>query len=593
MPINEFADIAIRNALTELAVQLDAAPHGNRSSLVKEFAAQFNWSPSKTYRLLKKVGWTSGRKPRADRGTTSQPIEVLNEVCAALRLGVRKNGKATMEIPNARSLLAANGRKFTVSNDRISQLLKQNGMDMRSQKRDRAFQPLRSLHPNHVHLVDPSLCLIYYDPMGRQHIIRDDQFYKNKPKHISRIEKWKVWRYVLVDHYSNTVVVRYYRAKGETQANLYDFLLYAWGCIDGRTFHGVPKILYWDKGSANTAAAIKIALNALEVEAIEHEAGNPRAKGSVEGMNNLVEKLFESRLKYEPVRNVDELNDAVFAWCNAFNSDSIPHYDSRLRRTGMREPVARYALWQRIRQEQLRILPDEDVCRYLLSAEPKLRKVAPDLSISIRHPVSKKREHYDVSHLPNIYPRAEVMVSPLVYGEREVIVYVTDYKGDEETYIVKPIHYDELSGFRMDAAIIGEEMKSQPDTVTEKAGKAADAAAYPGMSQNEIDKARDKNTVPFNGEIDAHSHLRHVQMPAYMQRRGSEMSVPDRVNIKAKPLSITEACKRLVAVLGPQPEGVNYFSFVNERYPDGVPEEEFNTLVERIRNPQTNIAQIK
>ncbi len=597
MPINEFADVAVRDALTELAIQLDTASHGVRSVLVKKFSAQFNWSLSKTYRLLKKVGWSSGRKPRADKGTTSQPIEVLNEVCAALRLGVRKNGKATMDIPNARSLLEANGREFTVGNQRISQLLKQNGMDMQSQKRATPYQSLQSSHPNHVHLVDPSLCLIYYDPAGKQHIIRDDQFYKNKPENITRIEKWKVWRYVLVDHHSNTVVVHYYRAKGETQANLYDFLLYAWRYIDGRVFHGVPKILYWDKGSANTSGAIRVALKALQVEAITHEAGNPRAKGSVEGMNNIVEKLFESRLKYEPVSNVDELNEAVFAWCNAYNSDSIPHYDSRLKRKGMRQPSARYALWQTIRKEQLRILPDEDVCRYLLSAEPQLRKVAPDLTVSIRHPVSKKREHYDVSHLPNIYPKAEVMVSPLVYGDREVVVYVTDYMGEEETYIVQPIAFDEFSGFRLDAAVIGAEMKSQPDTVVEKAGKAADAAAYPGMNQEEIDKAKDKNTVPFNGEIDAHSHLKHVQMPAYMQRRGSEMSVPDHVNVTTKPLTITEACKRLVTALGSPAEGVSYFSLVNEWYPDGVPEEEFNALVERvlkrIENPQTNIAHIK
>lgn len=597
MAINELADVAIRNTLTELALQLDASPYGERSELVKEFAAQFNWSVSKVYRLLKKVGWSSGRKPRADKGTSALPFEVITEMSSMLRLGVRKNGKATMETPNARSLLEANGREFGVGNDRVNTVLKQHNMDLKSQQQPSAYQSQRTRHPNHVHLVDPSLCLIYYDPAGKQHIIRDDQFYKNKPENIMRIEKWKVWRYVLVDHYSGTVVVRYYRAKGETQANLYDFLLYAWGYIDGRVFHGVPLILYWDKGSANTSGAIRVALKALQVEAITHKAGNPRAKGAVEVANNIVEKLFESRLKYEPVRNVDELNESVFAWCNAYNSNSIPHYDSRLKRKGMHQPAARYALWQTIRQEQLRILPDEEVCRYLLSAEPQLRKVAPDLTVSIRHPVSKKREHYDVSHLPNVYPKAEVMVSPLVYGDREVVVYVTDYMGEEETHIVHPIAFDEFSGFRLDAAVIGEEMKSQPDTVIEKAGKAADAAAFPGMNQEEIDKAKDKNAVPFNGEIDAHSHLKHVRMPDFMQRRGSEMSVPDHVNVTTKPLTITEACKRLVTALGTPAEGVSYFSLVNEWYPDGVPEEEFNALVERvlkrIENPKTNIVHIK
>jgi len=297
MPINDCAELAMRDELRILAEQLERLAHGKRSGLVDEFAQRYRWSRAKVYRMLKKVGWTSGRKTRADKGTTSQDMKALTDLAATLQVSLRKNGKATMDIPNARSMLAMNGRDFTVSNDRIAQLLVQNGMDLKSQKRQRAHQSMRSLHPNHVHLVDPSLCLIYYDPAGRQHIIRDDQFYKNKPDHVAKIEKWKVWRYVLVDHHSDSIIVRYYRAKGETQANLFDFLLYAWSRREGRPFHGVPQILYWDKGSANTSAAIKIALRALEVEPLTHEAGNPRAKGAVEQANNLVEKLFESRLK--------------------------------------------------------------------------------------------------------------------------------------------------------------------------------------------------------------------------------------------------------------------------------------------------------
>ena len=593
MPNKELAITAYRESLQTLARKLESATRGESSALVAEFMQLFGFSKSKVYRELKLVGWSSGRKPRSDKGRTTQCMKALTELSATLKIGVRKNGKATMDIPNARSMLAMNGREFNVSNARLSKLLRMHKMGIHAQQIDSAYQSLRSEHSNHVHLVDPSLCLIYYDPAGKQHIIRDDQFYKNKPEHISRIEKWKVWRYVLVDHYSNTVVVRYYKAKGETQANLYDFLLYAWNHVDGRVIHGVPKILYWDKGSANTAAAIRIALNALEVEHITHMAGNPRAKGSVEGMNNIVEKLFESRLKYEPVRNVDELNESVFAWCNAYNSNSIPHYDSRLNRRGMREPLARYAIWQTIRQEQLRILPDEEVCRYLLSAEPQLRKVAPDLTVSIRHPVSKKREHYDVSHLFNVYPKAEIMISPLVYGEHEAIVFVNDHLGNETSHVVRPVEFDEFSGFRMDAAVIGEEMKSQPDTVLEVAGKAADEAAYPGLNQEEIKKAKDKNAVPFNGEINAHSHLKDVQMPGFMKRPGSEMNVPDHVHIEVKPLTITEACKRLINELGPQPDGVSYYTLVNDFYPHGVPEDEFNALVQRIKASQTNLSIVK
>lgn len=579
------ASITEQDALRKLAKKLDEVSFKERGSLVSDYAKMYGNSNATIYRKLKSIGWESGRKTRTDKGTTSQCEDTLNEMCAVQKLGVRKNGKITMQTPNARSLLSANGRKFKVGNARLNTLLSERGMNVNQQKQDRACQQLRSLHPNHVHLVDPSLCLIYYLKDGSQHIMGDDEFYKNKPENLERIENLKVWRYVLTDHYSNTIIVRYYQSKGETQANLFDFLLYCWKRIDDRLFHGVPKILYWDKGSANTSKAIKFATELLDIVTIAHIAGNARAKGSVEGANNTVEKLMESRLRYEPVNNVDELNAMAEGWYNAYNSNSIPDYDSRLKRRFMKEPQARYALWQIIRKDQLRLLPDEEICRYLLTVEPIERKVMADLSVSFRHPVSKKREYYDVSHLPEVFPNAFVKVAPLIYGNHEVMIYAENYKGEETTYIVEPIERDEFSGFRLDGAIIGEEMKSKPDTIIETAGKEADRIAFPNKTLEEIDKLKRKNAVPFNGELDALSHLKDVEQPAFMKRPGSEMTLPDQYSFDEKPLTHIEACKRLIAELN-RSLTPDENSLVRELYPDGIPNDEFNNLLLKINSPE-------
>jgi len=585
MPIDELAKNTVADSIRTLARKLDITPHKQRGALVSSYAELYNWSIAKVYRMLKNVGWSSGRKTRADKGSTSQCTDTLMEVAAALKTGVRKNGKVTMEVPTARSMLEANGREFKVSNGRLSALLKQNNLDIKTQKQASPHQRMRSLHPNHVHMVDPSLCLLYYLPNGQQKIIKDDEVYKNKPENIEKIGKLKVWRYVLIDHYSHTVIVRYYQSKGETQANLYDFLLYAWKKLDSRTFHGVPKILYWDKGSANTAKAIGVALKALGVEALTHEAGNARAKGSVEVANNMVEKLFESRLKHEPVANVNELNDAAEGWYNAYNSNTIPHYDSRLKRKFMDEPMARYGLWQIIRKEQLTLLPDENICRYLLSADPVDRKVRPDLTISFKHPNTKEKEWYDVSHLPGIHPNALVKTSPLIYGNRRVRLSITDYKGEEHNFIVEPMQGDTFGGFSLDAAVFGDEYKRPADTAVETKGKEADHKAFPDMNEEEIKKAKNKNTTPFNGELDAHSHLKHVEKPFYMQRPGSELNVPDRFNIKSKPLSNVEVAKLLVRELN-RPLSEDEQNNIRAWYPDGVPEDEFNILLQRLTQPQ-------
>ncbi len=457
MPISEPITLHIQDALRALARELDDAPFGKRGALVSEYARHYGLSVQSVYRRLKSIGWRGGRKRRTDKGTTSQDETALNKLAATLRLGIRKNGKATMQTPNARSMLAANGHEFKVGNAQLNRLLRQQCKSTAMQKQPPPHQDLASLHPNHVHQVDPSLCLIYYLKDGSQHIMDEDTFYKNKPDNLSPIERLRVWRYVLVDHYSNTIIVRYYQARGETQANLYDFLLYAWKQCDGRLFHGVPTMLYWDKGAANTSQAIQNALNALDVKHDTHKAGNPRGKGAVEEANNRVEKLFESRLRYEPVSNVDELNTAVEYWYNAYNADALPEYDARLNRQGMTEPKARYALWQVIRQEQLRLLPDEAVCRQLLSADSQERQVRANGTISFKHPTSRQSCRYDVSHIEHVYPGAIVKVAPLIYGNHPVRIICEDYKGESHEYLIEPVAINTFDGMPVAGPVFGQE----------------------------------------------------------------------------------------------------------------------------------------
>ncbi|MEW8494267.1 MAG: hypothetical protein AB2604_10715 [Candidatus Thiodiazotropha taylori] len=576
--------LEMTDAVRDLARRLNAAQRGQKTIMVEAFAAQFQWSKQKVYRELKRIGFDTGRKRRSDAGTTKQNQETLTALAATLKLGVRKNGKATMEVPNARSLLAANGHEFSVGNSRIRTLLRNQKLDLATQKQPTPHVRLRSLHPNHVHMVDPSLCLLYYSPDGKQRVLHDDEIYKNKPDWVQKVGNLKCWRYVLIDHYSSVVSVRYYQAAGETPENLYDFLLWSWSQNQNNPFHGVPKLLVWDKGSANTASAVKRAMKALQVETYEHKAGNPRAKGAVEEANNLVEKLFESRLLYEPVHSIDELNAAAENWQIAYNADQLPQYDARLKRPTMRTPLARFAIWQKIRREQLRLLPDVDVCRYLLSAEPKPRKVRGDLSITFAHPVAKQSLQYDLRDLEGVFPRQTVTVSPLVMGNaHQVIVYVEDYLGEVSEHVLEPTEFDE-AGMRLDAPVWGQEFDHQPDTVVDKAGKAADQSAFPDKSQEEIEKAKNKNETPFGG-LDAHTHLGDLYIPDYMQRPGTQLHVPDRTRVEIKPLSHTQACIALVGKLG-RPLSSEENAWIRDSHPDGVPEEELPVLVEQLQKQQ-------
>jgi hypothetical protein len=527
MAIATPAEINLQDELRRIAQQLDAAKHGKKSSIVDAATNLLGWSQDKLYRELAKIGWGSARVKRKDAGQTKVTNEMLATAEAMRMLSQRKNGKLTMGTPVALSILSQNGFDANVSVSTLNRQFRQRASANSNIKTDSPSVTMRSLHPNHVHQVDPSLCLIYYTKEGKQQVMGDDEFYKNKPANFAKV-KMKCWRYVLTDHFSATIIVRYFAAEGENSENLWEFLCYAWKRMAGRTFSGVPKLLYWDKGSANTSGAIKNALDELDVDNMAHIKGNARAKGSVEGGNNLVETQFECRLKLEPLDDVQQLNAAVEHWYNAYNSNSIPSQDTRLNRPGMRVPAARYGLWQTIKAEQLRDLPNIDVCQALLSRVPVERTVSQNLTVSFKHHAQAQVNHYSLKDCAGVLVGSKVMVSAKFYSQADAKVVIKQADGSQTHHVLSPIAYDPVSGMPLDAPVFGENYQALPDTQAETRRKDADKLAYPGLDEAAIDKAKDKQVAPFGGLINAHSHLDKAAAaaPGYMQKKGTVITPP-------------------------------------------------------------------
>lgn len=68
------------------------------------------------------------------------------------------------------------------------------------------------------------------------------------------------------------------------------------------------------------------------------------APKAAENGNNIVETQFESRLKFQPVESVDELNTAASAWANAYCANLIPGQDNAPAPRWFEAPIARYDL---------------------------------------------------------------------------------------------------------------------------------------------------------------------------------------------------------------------------------------------------------
>lgn len=570
----------IRNYLTELACKLDAAPHSERGMVLAAAENFLGWSKQTIYRQLKQeCGWSSGRKARADKGTTSVDEHALQMLGATQREAIRDNGKQTLFTTTARSILETNNISCKVSNSRLNTLLRERNLNVAAQRNVTPVQSLRAEHPNYLHQVDPSLCLLYY-LKDKQYLMRDRLFNANKLENYAKV-KLKCWRYVGYDRASGAIKVRYFESAGENQHVLFDCLMYLWGKQDGVLMHGVPRYLLWDKGSAMTSSAIKNLALHLEVELLEHAAGNARAKGGVENANNIVETQFESRLRFEPVDNIDELNAAAEAWAEAYNANLIPHLDTRLHRTGLEAPVSRYDLWQLIRADQIRLLPPIEVCRALMVSKEVERQVQPDMTIGFKHQSAESSMRYELKGLDGITVKSKVLVRGLAYGDCAIQVQVPRYDGEMMTYRVEPIRDYDQYGQRLSAPLVGQEYKSLPDTAIETAAKQMDELAYPDMDAKQ---ARTKNVAPFGGKLDAHEHLKHVEKPTYIQREGTTIETPTHLDTSAPTLTATEAMLELVKALK-RNLTADEATFLRSRYAAGVPEDQLQQLIEQFKKP--------
>lgn len=589
-------------ALVALRDRLNAAPHGERRAMVETFAASLGRSTNTVYNWLRShAGYESGRKRRADAGTSRLGDDTLELIAAMRKEALRQNGKQVLPLGEAMNIADANGLQINVSAGQIGRLLRQRRMDTKSLANARVTQETRALYPNHWHQIDPSLCLLYYAPGGKQHMMTEERFYKNKLDAYNKV-KLKCWRYVRYDRASGVIDVRYFETAGEDQATLFEFLMWTWGRQDGRLSHGVPKHLLWDKGSANIAHAIQTLLDALGVQHETHARGHSWAKGGVEQANNVVETHFESRLRFEPVADVQELNAAALRWCRDWNANLIKHVDSRLVRASG-EPLVRDDLWNLILRTPgaLVELPQRDVCQWFMTGRDAQRQVK-DLQVSFAHPEIGRRATYDLrAWAEHIHNRQMVIVAPVLLRDGLLRVEIPRVGAEPLLVEVEPIRDFTEFGENAAAQVAGEGYARAPETAGEAVARRLAVAAYgEGTTTEQADDKRSDGVRPFahlnaGKGLTAHSHLGREEVPARLLPAAGEVQT-DAVraargavrSVQLEPLSHIAAAKQIKAQVGDAwtPE---HFAWMAQRYPAGVPEDALQGIADEVRSGRTMV----
>jgi len=527
--------------------------NGNHREVFAKYNRLMKISKAQLYRIANKHGWTSGRKKRVDKGKCRLTDGQIEYIASLVHVTAREIKGPIMPVERAIEIAEDNGiiDRGQISVGRMQQILREKQINAKALKDVEPYIPMRSLHPNHCHVFDVSVCIQYYLKGGKMGIMDERKFYRNKVDNYAKIKR-RLMRYVITDHFSGSFYFRYFYAPGESEENLLRFFIEAWKNKENEKypFHGVPFQIMMDSGAANTAGAVKSLLKELEVDVLEGLPHNPRRQGSAESAHNIIERHFESGLRIQPAVSEEELNQWAFDWAVSFNA----------RKRHTRHGMTRSQCWLLIRPEQLRLLPAEEKCVELMKRPAFTRRVNPDYTIHY------KNDKYIVKHIDGIRPNMIVPVRIRAFSDALYVSF------NDTTYEVQPIEKlpAELGGFRADAAVIGQEYKAQPETLTQKAKKRFENMAY--------GEEKKKDAVPFEG-LKVFGHQAEKVRHTFIERRGTPIEL-DR-SIAAREISFAEFLRRLVREAGPISRELN--QVLRTRYGSSIEISEAEEVIRKIQ----------
>lgn len=565
--------------LARIAQQAANAPHGQRTAIYKAGAVELGVSIQTLQRKLKDTSMTKPRKRRSDSGCSALPLNEAQLISAVLLESIRANNKQLSTVERAVERLRSNnmiiagrldektGAFTALSTGAITRALRAYTLHPEQLLHDAPSVSLASKHPNHVWQVDASISTQYYLADDGARAMNPAEFYDGKPANLRKIERQRLWRYVITDHTSGTLYLEYVLG-AESSENLCNVLINAMQKRhESDPFHGVPWMLMTDPGAAMTSGIFRNLCRAMSIELIINQVGNARAKGQVEQAHNLVEREFESALKFQAATSLEQINDWAGEWMRYYNATAI---HTRTQRT-------RYGVWQLIKADQLRLAPSVAVCRELAVSTPEERTVTTMLRISFRG------AQFDVSNVPGVMVGEKVLVTRNCWRDKDAaLVLRIGEDGRERYHVIERLDVDQF-GFSEASALIGESFKSHAQTPAQLSRKVLEQLATGTTNEEDAKAARRAKTLPFGGMIDPHKHVTDTVLPAYMPRRGTSLSV-NVPTVDHAPLTHVEAAKLLRARLGSTWSGET-FSWLQKRFPEGVPPEQLDAIEAELNRP--------
>lgn len=558
--------------------------NGDRGRIVARLAETLNRSLNTTYQYLKKYGgWESGKKPRKGKGETCVPEALCRKIAGLVICGDRANGKRPMCIKDAVKRWEANGEGIAdpetgevtmPSVETISRAMRRYGCHPDQLRVASPSVRMRTEYPNRLWQADASVCVLYrIRGTGNIGLMKEESYNEKKPENLIKIRNTRIVRYIVVDHCSGNFYLRYEQAAGEDAKGFLDTLIDA---ITDRgpqdVMHGVPEILYTDPGPGPASSLVTGFCGQMGITPAQHVPGRARATGSVEKCQDIVECKFESRLRFLEVPDVSELQSLADRWRRYFCATAI---HTRTKKT-------RNDVWLSIPAEKLRTV-EADVMHSIATWGEVRCQVKDDFTISADTRTHYGVRRYDLRELGyhGLQVRDSVSVRLNPYKAPSIIAVIEKPDGEKLSFEVPPMQFDG-AGFDLGAPAFGEGFKAMPKTRAEKTLETIKKEAYGVQSVEEADRMRRAGKAAY-ATIDIMADVKEA--PVYLKKAGTPLPLEEK---KAdvppmKRLSFALMMRRDHPDVWRDDNTDECAEWLRTRYPDTVPGNEIEAVVERMR----------
>ena len=562
--------------------------NGERGRIVARLAETLNRSLNTTYQYLKKYGgWESGKKPRKGKGETCVPEALCRKIAGLVICGDRANGKRPMCIKDAVKRWEANGEgiadpetgEITMpSVETISRAMRRYGCHPDQLRVASPSVRMRTEYPNRLWQADASVCVLYrIRGTGNIGLMKEESYNEKKPENLIKIRNTRIVRYIVVDHCSGNFYLRYEQAAGEDAKGFLDTL------IDAMTdrgpqdvMHGVPEILYTDPGPGPASSLVTGFCGQMGITPAQHVPGRARATGSVEKCQDIVECKFESRLRFLEVPDVAQLQALADRWRRHFCATAI---HTRTKKT-------RNDVWLSIPAEKLRTV-EADVMHSIAAWGEVRCQVKDDFTISADTRTHYGVRRYDLRELGyhGLQVRDSVSVRLNPYKAPSIIAVIEKPDGEKLSFEVPPMQFDG-AGFDLGAPAFGEGFKAMPKTRAEKTLETIKKEAYGVQSVEEAEKMRRAGKPAYAG-IDIMADIKEA--PIYLKKAGTPLQVEEqRADVPPmKRLSFALMMRRDHPDVWRDDNTDECAEWLRTRYPDTVPGNEIEAVIERMREKFT------